>query len=279
MKDRSLTQQVCHVEQESAAVTGVRGPGRSCRWVRDDRPVTVMTSVAARLRAARLYLCTDARERQGDLEDFLRAAVTGGVDVVQIRQRGMTRDAGLAALEVARSVAAASSAIVAVHESPRLAERFAADLLHLGADEGSARRARRRLHAWALVGRSAHSAEALDAALADEDVSYVSIGPVHATPVEPDVLPVGLDLVRHAARVAPVADVTSKPWFAVGGINAGTLDDVLAAGARRVVVVRAITEASDPHAAARALKDRLRRAWSEDPALASYALRSAALGT
>ncbi|SEQ62181.1 thiamine-phosphate pyrophosphorylase [Microlunatus flavus] len=240
--------------------------------------MTVMTSLASRLRAARLYLCTDAREAQGDLEDFLRAAVAGGVDVVQIRQRGMSRDAELAALEVARSVAAASSTIVAVHESARLAEKFAADMLHLGADEGSARRARRRLHEWALVGRSAHSTDQLDEALADDDVSYVSIGPVHATPVEPDVAPVGLDLVRHAARVAPVADVASKPWFAVGGISADTLDDVLAAGARRVVVVRAITEAADPQAAARALKDRLRQAWADDPALASYALRSAALG-
>ena len=237
-----------------------------------------MTSLASRLRAARLYLCTDTRERQGDLEEFLRAAVSGGVDVVQIRQPGIERDAELAALEVARSVAGASSAVVAVNESVRTAEKFAADVLHLGADGGSARRAHRHLHEWALVGRSAHSAQQVDEALADGSVDYVSLGPVHATPVEPDVEPVGLALVRHAAQVAPVADVASKPWFAVGGIDLDTLDAVLEAGARRVVVVRAITEADDPYAAARALKDRLRQAWSDDPALASYALRSAALG-
>jgi len=236
-----------------------------------------MMSLAHRLRAARLYLCTDARERQGDLADFLRAAFAGGVDVVQIRQKNMARDAELAALEVARSAAVATSGIVCVNDSPRIAKAFAADMLHLGQTDGSARKARRSLHEWALVGRSTHTPEQADEAVADPDVSYFAVGPVHATPTKPDYVPVGLDLVRHAARVAPVADVGAKPWFAIGGLDAGNLDQVIEAGARRVVVVRAITEASDPQAAARVLKDRLRQAWSDDPALASYALRSAGL--
>jgi thiamine-phosphate pyrophosphorylase len=236
-----------------------------------------MMSLASRLRAARLYLCTDARERQGDLADFLRAAFAGGVDVVQVRQKNMARDAELAALEVARSAAVATSGIVCVNDSPRIAKAFAADMLHLGQTDGSARTARRSLHAWALVGRSTHTPEQADEAVADPDVSYFAVGPVHATPTKPDYVPVGLDLVRYAARVAPVGDVSSKPWFAIGGLDADNLDEVLQAGARRVVVVRAITEASDPEAAARVLKDRLRQAWSDDPALASYALRSAAL--
>lgn len=234
-------------------------------------------SLAHRLRASRLYLCTDARERQGDLADFLRAAFAGGVDVVQIRQKNMDRDAELAALEVARSAAVATSGIVCVNDSPRVAKAFAADLLHLGQTDGSARRARRSLHEWALVGRSTHTPEQADEAVADPDVGYFAVGPVHATPTKPDYVPVGLDLVRHAARVAPVADVAAKPWFAIGGLDAGNLDQVIEAGARRVVVVRAITQASDPEAAARVLKDRLRQAWSDDPALASYALRSAGL--
>lgn len=233
-------------------------------------------SLAHRLRAARLYLCTDARERQGDLADFLRAAFAGGVDVVQIRQKEMARDAELAALEVARSVAAPFQGIVCVNDSPALAEAFAADMLHLGQTDGSAQRARRHLHRWALVGRSTHTPEQSDEALADPDVDYFCVGPVHATPTKPDYVPAGLDLVRYAARVAPVGDVGSKPWFAIGGLDADNLDQVIEAGARRVVVVRAITEASDPEAAARVLKDRLREAWSADPALASYALRSAA---
>lgn len=236
-----------------------------------------MTSLAQRLRASRLYLCTDARERQGDLEDFLQAAFAGGVDIVQIRQKNMTRDAELAALEIARSAAARAQGIVCVNDSPRLAEAFAADMLHLGQTDGSAQRARRSLHAWALIGRSTHTAEQTDQAAGDADVDYFAVGPVHATPTKPDYVPVGLDLVRHAARAAPVGDVASTPWFAIGGLDADNLDQVIEAGARRVVVVRAITEARDPEAAARVLKDRLRQAWSDDPALASYALRSAAL--
>ncbi|HEY0239459.1 MAG TPA: thiamine phosphate synthase [Friedmanniella sp.] len=238
-----------------------------------------MMSLASRLRASRLYLCTDARERQGDLADFLRAAFAGGVDIVQIRQKNMARDAELAALEVARSVAARSQVIVCVNDSPRLAKAFAADMLHLGQTDGSAKRGRRSLHDWALVGRSTHTPEQADAAAADPDVSYFAVGPVHATPTKPDYVPVGLDLVRHAAQLAPVGDVAAKPWFAIGGLDADNLDQVIEAGARRVVVVRAITEASDPEAAARVLKDRLHQAWADDPALASYALRSAALDT
>ncbi|MGI3780835.1 MAG: thiamine phosphate synthase [Janthinobacterium lividum] len=236
-----------------------------------------MMSLAHRLRASRLYLCTDARERQGDLGDFLRAALAGGVDIVQVRQKNMARDAELAALEIARSAAVGSQAIVCVNDSPQLAHAFAADMLHLGQTDGSASRARRSLHEWALVGRSTHTPEQADDAAADPDVSYFAVGPVHATPTKPDYVPVGLDLVRHAARVAPVGDVGSKPWFAIGGLDADNLDQVIEAGARRVVVVRAVTEASDPEAAARVLKNRLRQAWADDPALASYALRSAAL--
>lgn len=239
--------------------------------------MTVLMSLAHRLRASRLYLCTDARERQGDLADFLRAAFAGGVDIVQIRQKNMTRDAELAALEVARSAAVATQGIVCVNDSPRLAQAFAADMLHLGQTDGPAKQARRSLHDWALVGRSTHTPDQADQAVADADVDYFAVGPVHATPTKPDYVPVGLDLVRYAARVAPVGDVGSKPWFAIGGLDAGNLDQVVEAGARRVVVVRAVTEASDPQAAARVLKDRLRQAWADDPALASYALRSAAL--
>lgn len=239
--------------------------------------MTVMMSLAHRLRAARLYLCTDARERQGDLDAFLRAAFAGGVDIVQIRQKDMARDAELAALEVARSVAVGTQGIVCVNDSPRVAKAFAADMLHLGQTDGSAKKARRSLHDWALIGRSTHTPEQADDAAADADIDYFAVGPVHATPTKPDYVPVGLDLVRYAARVAPVGDVRSKPWFAIGGLDATNLDEVIEAGARRVVVVRAIAEASDPEAAARVLKDRLRQAWSDDPALASYALRSAAL--
>ena len=224
----------------------------------------------ARLRLARLYLCTDAREQQGDLAEFLAAAFAGGVDIVQIRQKEMSPEAELAALEVARAAAARHQGIVCVNDSAELAGEFHADMLHLGQTDGDAKPARARLHRWALLGRSTHDADQAAAAIADRCVDYFCVGPVYATSTKPDYPPVGLALVRAAAQAAPVADIASKPWFAIGGIDEHNLDDVLGAGARRICVVRAITQAGDPEAAARRLKERLRAAWSADPAMEAY---------
>ncbi|HEX8489066.1 MAG TPA: thiamine phosphate synthase [Propionibacteriaceae bacterium] len=234
--------------------------------------MTALLGLDARLRLARLYLCTDARERQGDLADFLEAAFSGGVDIVQIRQKEMDPDAELEALEVARTVADRHRGLVCVNDSPQLAGRFQADVLHLGQTDGSARAARRHLHEWALLGRSTQAPEQTDEALEDRAVSYFCVGPVFATATKPDYPPVGLDLVRYAARVAPPSDLAAKPWFAIGGITTDNLDRVVAAGARRVCVVRPITQASDPQAAAQALTDRLRQAWHDDQAMQRYAL-------
>jgi thiamine-phosphate pyrophosphorylase len=231
----------------------------------------------ARLRLAKLYLCTDTRSRQGDLAEFLAAAFAGGVDIVQIREKRLSRKAELAALEVARAAAEPHQGIVCVNDSPDLAEDFAADLLHLGQTDGSARKARRHLHKWALIGRSTHAPKEMDQAVADDDVDYFCAGPVYATPTKPDYRPVGLELVRYAARVAPPTDLAAKPWFAIGGIGIGTLDDVLEAGARRVCVVRAITDAEDPEVAARALSGRLRAAWRSDPDMERYTFAAAGL--
>jgi thiamine-phosphate pyrophosphorylase len=238
--------------------------------------VTALMGLLARLRLARLYLCTDARERQGDLEAFLSAAFAGGVDMVQIRQKGMGRKRELAALEVAREAAAPHQGIVCVNDSADLAGRFQADMLHLGQSDGKAVDARRRLHRWALIGRSTHSRRQTDRAIDDPDVDYFCVGPVFATPTKPEYEPVGLDLVRYAARTAPVATIESKPWFAIGGISSNNIDDVIEAGARRVVVVRAITQASDPERAARELRDKLQAAWRADPELERYSFQAAA---
>jgi thiamine-phosphate pyrophosphorylase len=229
----------------------------------------------ARLRLARLYLCTDTRERQGDLEEFLTAAFAGGVDIVQIRQKGMKPKAELAALEVARHAAAPYQAIVCVNDSAELAGRFSADMLHLGQRDGEASVARRPLHRWALVGRSTHSTGQADRAITDPDVDYFCVGPIFATPTKPDGEPVGLSLVRYAAHRAPVATMAAKPWFAVGGINASNLDDVIEAGARRICVVRAITQAADPEQAARELRNKLQSKWRSDPAMERYSFQAA----
>ena len=236
--------------------------------------VTVLMGLEARLRMARLYLCTDVREKQGDLESFLQAAFAGGVDIVQIREKGMKPEDELAVLEIARQAAAPYQAIVCVNDSAELAQRFQADMLHLGQSDGSSAKARKYLHRWALLGRSTHAPRQADKAIKDRNVDYYCVGPVYATSTKPDYPPVGLDLVRYAARKAPVADIMSKPWFAIGGISMDNIDDVIEAGARRVCVVRAITQASDPQEAAQRLSGRLRAAWKADPAMERYAFQA-----
>lgn len=229
--------------------------------------VTVLLGLATRLQMARLYLCTDTRAERGDLAEFLEAAFAGGVDIVQIREKGLDRDAELAALDLARTIANRHQGLVCVNDSPAIAQDFSADVLHVGQDDTEPKVARRSLHQWALIGRSTHDEAQAREAAADPEVNYFCVGPVYATPTKPDYRPAGLDLVRFAARHQPVGQQGSKPWFAIGGIDQKTLGDVIAAGARRAVVVRAITEAKDPRAAAAALRSQLDETWENDPTL------------
>lgn len=191
----------------------------------------------------RLYLVTAARP---DLEGFLEAAIRGGVDVVQIRDRELADARLLAALEVAREVTRRHGVPLVVNDRADLALLCEADLVHVGQDDlpiASVRRLGLR------VGLSTHAPSEIDAA----DAEYIGVGPVYATPTKPGRPPVGLDLVRYAAGHARV------PWFAIGGIDAHTVAPVVAAGATRIAVVRAITEAPDPESAARALRGALVR--------------------
>jgi thiamine-phosphate pyrophosphorylase len=230
--------------------------------------VTALRGLDARLRLARLVLRTDARRRQGDLEQFVAAAFAGGVDVVQVRQGDLDERAGREVLETVRRTAATAQAVVGVLGSPVWAGAVQADLLDLGAAEDSSADARASLHPFALLGRSLTDATQLGAALADDALDYFTVGPAQAPP--------GLDLVRYAARVAPVFDVTARPWFAIGGVSAATLDQVLEAGARRVCVGTAITDADDPQEAAARLARPLAQAWRGDPASARYSFAAAA---
>lgn len=239
--------------------------------------MTALQGLDARLRLARLHLVTDARRRQGDLAEFLAEALAGGVDVVQVRDADLTVDERRATLEVARAAAARTGALVGLAEVPAgPVDRGDLDLLHLGQAGTPSRRARLGLHPDALLGRSTHDEHQVDAAVADEDLDFFSVGPVPATSVEPDSPPVGLGLVRYAAASAPVFTMTSKPWFAAGGITADNLAALVEAGARRVCVGRAVTQASDPRGAARALADVLREAWRSDPAAERYTFAAAA---
>ncbi len=212
-------------------------------------------ALRARLDSARLYLCTDAREAQGDLEQFLDAALSGGVDVVQLRQKGLEARKEIEYLSVFRDACTRHKALLAVNDRADIAHVVRPDVLHLGQDDLPVTVARQIIGPDVLIGRSTHSeSEAAEAAV-EPGVDYFCAGPTWPTPTKPGRPAPGPGLLSYVAgrRVA-------RPWFAIGGIDAGNLDEVLATGARRVVVVRAITEASDPREAAAYFSRRLREA-------------------
>ena len=211
--------------------------------------------LGARLSAARLYLCTDARQRQGDLPAFLDAALGAGVDIVQLRQKGLEAAREMAFLAGFRQACDRHGALLAVNDRADIARAVGADVLHLGQDDLPVAVARQVVGPGTLIGLSTHSEAQAAAACAAPDVDYFCAGPVWPTPTKPGRPAPGLGLVRYAAAVSGTA-----PWFAIGGIDAENIGAVLDAGARRVVVVRAITEAADPAAAAAALAARVRAA-------------------
>lgn len=197
---------------------------------------------------ARLYLCTDSRRRQGDLEAFLDEVLAAGVDVVQLREKGLEAAEELELLAVMSAAARRHGRLVAVNDRADLAVLAGADIYHTGQRDLAPAAARSLLGPDVLIGRSTHSAAQFDEAVADPDVDYACTGPTWATPTKPGRPATGLELLRHAA-----ASGTDRPWFAIGGVDLRTVEAAADAGARRVVVVRAITDADDPAAATRTL--------------------------
>ncbi|WP_405425377.1 thiamine phosphate synthase [Streptomyces erythrochromogenes] len=202
---------------------------------------------------ARLYLCTDARKRQGDLPEFLDAVLAGGVDIVQLRDKGMEAGEELEHLQVFAEAARRHGKLLAVNDRADVAHAIGSDVLHLGQGDIPVPAARAILGGQVLIGRSCHAQDEVAAAAAEPGVDYFCTGPCWPTPTKPGRHAPGLDLVRYAASLQQ-----DRPWFAIGGIDATNLDEVLDAGATRVVVVRALTEASDPGAAAADLAERVR---------------------
>ncbi|MEU6109575.1 thiamine phosphate synthase [Streptomyces albidoflavus] len=207
----------------------------------------------ARLADARLYLCVDARKRQGDLPEFLDAVLAGGVDIVQLRDKSLEAAEELELLEVFAEACRRHGKLLAVNDRADVAHAAKADVLHLGQGDLPVPAARAVIGGAPLVGRSTHSEAEAAAAATQPGVDYFCTGPCWPTPTKPGRHAPGLDLVRYAATLT-----TDRPWFAIGGIDAGNLDEVTEAGARRVVVVRALTEADDPKAAAAGFARRLR---------------------
>jgi thiamine-phosphate pyrophosphorylase len=210
-----------------------------------------MAADPARLAEARLYFVTDG----GAGEHELREALAGGVDILQLREKDSSDKEILAAAATFRELCTEHGALFALNDSPDLALAAGADAVHVGQDDEAVASVRDRVGDDMLIGVSTHSQDQLAAAL-ETDADYVCVGPVYATPTKPDYPAVGLGLIRHAAQTV------DRPWFAIGGIDGTNIDEVAAAGAPRIAVVRAIREAAEPRVAAAGLRAVLEEAGS-----------------
>ena len=196
---------------------------------------------------ARLYLCTADRP---DLAEFVTAVCRAGVDIVQLRDKDLPDRALLERAAVARAAAHAAGALFVLNDRPDLAVACGADGVHVGQDDVPPAVARKIVGPDVIVGLSTHAPEEL-AAAAGEPVDYVSAGPVEPTPTKPGRPGTGLEYIRLAAEHSP------HPFFVTGGVSPATLPAIAAAGATRFVVVRALTEAPDPAAVAKELRQLL----------------------
>jgi thiamine-phosphate pyrophosphorylase len=199
-----------------------------------------------RLARARLYLVVEAAA-----EPVLEPALRGGVDMVQLRDKLAGDDELLRAAARFRSICDEHGALFWLNDRPDLVAEARADGVHLGQDDEPVAEVRERVGPDVLIGLSTHSPAQFDAALRS-DADQLSVGPVWETPTKAGRPAAGLDYVRHAAVAGGDA-----PWFAIGGIDARNVRDVVAAGARRIVVVRAIRDAADPQRAAAELRESL----------------------
>ncbi len=200
-----------------------------------------------RLRTARLYFVCDARPGDTDPEPLLRAALNGGVDIVQLREKSLPRrEIELAALTF-RRLCDTYSALFIVNDDPSLARTCRADGVHVGQDDTPVEEAREILGPDAIIGLSTHSEEQI-AAANERPIDYMSVGPIWETPTKEGRPAVGLELISHAAANA------AHPFFAIGGIDPSNAGEVVAAGASRLCVVRAIRDAEDPSAVAEQLR-------------------------
>ncbi len=200
-----------------------------------------------RLRTARLYFVCDALPRGEEPEALLRAALSGGVDIVQLREKELGQEAIERSARTFRRLCDTYSALFIVNDDPQLAIACDADGVHLGQDDSSVSEARELLGPEAIVGHSTHSEDQI-AATSGQPIDYLSVGPVWETPTKAGRPAVGLALVEQAAKSA------AHPFFAIGGIDPSNAVEVVRAGARRLGVVRAIRDAEDPAAAAESLR-------------------------
>jgi thiamine-phosphate pyrophosphorylase len=218
-----------------------------------DLPADLGADRRARLSAAKLYLVcppTSARTAPGahELSELVTAAVSGGVDVVQLREKDLDDEELLTLARTVRALCERLGALFVVNDHPLVARECGADGIHVGQEDMPVAKVRALVGPDMLVGLSTHAPaeiDAVDASLVD----YIGVGPVHATPTKLGRPAVGLELVRYAATHAPV------PFFAIGGIDESNVAEVLGAGSSRVCVLRAVSDPEDPSSAARGLRD------------------------
>lgn len=203
-----------------------------------------------RLRTARLYFVLDARPHGEDPEARVEAALRGGADIIQIREKTLGRREIERSATTVRRLCDTYSALFVINDDPDLARAVNADGVHVGQDDIAVEEVRAMLGPDVIIGLSTHSREQILAS-ADLAVDHISVGPIWETPTKEGRPAVGLDLIRFAAQNAP------HPFFAIGGIDLGNVEEVVEAGAERLCVVRALRDADDPEAVAARLREAL----------------------
>lgn len=199
---------------------------------------------------ARLYLVAPARIEAGPLVDLVDELVAAGVDLIQLREKEMEARDLLRIGEPLQEECSSAGIPFILNDRPDVALALGADGVHVGQNDLPVD-AVRRIFPTGIVGLSTHAPHEVDGSLAADGLDYIAVGPVHETPTKPGRPAAGLELVRYAATHVDL------PWFAIGGLDHSNLEAAMEAGARRAVVVRAVTEASDPVAAAARLKEML----------------------
>jgi thiamine-phosphate pyrophosphorylase len=215
-----------------------------------------MSPASKRLIDVRLYLITDAAPPRG-LAGLIEAAVRGGVDMVQLRDKDIADGALLEAAAACARACASHGVPFIVNDRPDIALAVRADGVHVGQDDLPVSAVRALLGPHAIIGLSTHSQEQIDAA--GHEVDYIGVGPIHETPTKPGRPAVGFELVRHAAAHA------AQPFFAIGGLDPGNVAEVVRAGAQRISILRWISRAPDPERAAREVREAMDRATAGAP--------------
>ena len=239
-------------------------PGRDPPQLWQAERVTALLGIASRLKLARLIQIVPAGSARVPL--LAPAGFAGGADIVLLDEtQAEANPAAAASMTLVRAAAQETQGLTGYLGRPGREAGRGADVVCLSEDDHDPARARAQLGRWTQIGRRCNTAAEIDAALADPEVGFLLVGP-------------GREHLLHAADVAPPSDPAATPWFAVGGITQTSLDAVLRTGARRVAVGGAIIDASDPEAAARGFKERLRAAWNADPAMEAVTMAAFAPG-